>query len=239
MSRFRIGNLLGKAEAMSNNWKLTKLRNLCKTNQQTYSPSENWSYINYLDTGNITENRINEIQKIIPEINNLPSRARRKVIIDDIIYSTVRPNQRHYGIIKDIIPNMLVSTGFTVITVDKTKADSCFLYYFLTQDDIINNLHNIGEQSVSAYPSIKSSDIEELEIMLPPLTKQIEIGQILRVLDDKMELNEKINHHLSDSMSETLSSPDIKRGKRVSRRVARRRFSLRLKRICSNKEVVA
>ncbi|WAW10828.1 restriction endonuclease subunit S [Oxalobacter vibrioformis] len=197
MSKIRIGNSFDKQDTtMTQGWKPVRIGDICKTNQQTYSVSEKWSFVNYLDTGNITENRINEIQYLVTGKNTLPSRARRKVYIDDILYSTVRPNQRHYGIIKDMLPNMLVSTGFAVISVDKAVADSDFLYYYLSQDDVVENLHAIGEQSVSAYPSIKPSDIESLELMLPPLEEQREIGRILRVLDDKLSNNTAINHHL-------------------------------------------
>ncbi len=43
-------------------WKKTRLGCVCKTNQQTYSSNEGWSFVNYLDTGNITENRVESIQ---------------------------------------------------------------------------------------------------------------------------------------------------------------------------------
>lgn len=182
---------------MTQDWKPTLIGNICKMNQQTYSLSEKWPFVNYLDTGNITENHISEIQHLVTGQDTLPSRARRKVAIDDILYSTVRPNQRHYGIVKEVMPNMLVSTGFTVITVDKVKADADFLYYYLSQKNIIEGLHAIGEQSVSAYPSIKPSDIECLELLLPSLPEQIKIGCTLRILDDRIANNTKVNHHLA------------------------------------------
>ncbi|MBQ9160326.1 MAG: hypothetical protein IJ122_03255 [Methanobrevibacter sp.] len=47
-----------------------------------------------------------------PYYDKVPSRAKRKVKIDDIIISTVRPNQEHDGMIKIKIDNFLVSTGF-------------------------------------------------------------------------------------------------------------------------------
>jgi type I restriction enzyme S subunit len=179
-----------------NDWTLTRIGRICKTNQRTYSAAEKLPFVNYLDTGNITESHVSEIQHIIIGQDALPSRARRKVAVDDIIYSTVRPNQRHYGIVRNVLPNMLVSTGFTVITVDKEKADSDFLYYYLTQNDIVDSLHAIGEQSVSAYPSIKPSDIESVEILLPSLPEQVEIGRILRALDGKIANNRAVNNHL-------------------------------------------
>ena len=110
-------------------WKPTRVGNICKTNRQSYSLSEKWDYVNYLDTGNITENRISDVQYLVTGQDTIPSRARRKVAIGDILYSTVRPNQRHYGIIREVLPNMLVSTGFAVITANADVADSDFLYY--------------------------------------------------------------------------------------------------------------
>ena len=120
---------------------------------------------------------------------------------------------------------MLVSTGFAVIRVDKAKADADYLYYYLTQNDIVDGLHAIGEQSVSAYPSIKPSDIESLELLLPSLPEQVEIGRTLKALDNKIANNTKINHHLVSPKSATDSSPDIRRGKRESRISARWAFS--------------
>ena len=185
----------GRGKAKSN-WTKVKLKDICAINQNTYSLSEKWDFVNYLETGNITDNRIDTIWKIVLDEDILPGRARRKVAVNDILYSMVRPNQRHYGIIKEVLPNMLVSTGFAVITADKTLADSDFLYYYLTQDDIVNILHAIGEQSAPAYPSIMPYDIESIELFLPPLSEQIEIGQTLRTLDDKIANNTAINHHL-------------------------------------------
>ncbi|BAK55803.1 type I restriction/modification specificity protein [Candidatus Arthromitus sp. SFB-mouse-Japan] len=183
---------------MIDGWRITSISNICKINQSTYSILDKWEFVNYLDTSSIVENNIDSIQHFIIGKDKLPSRARRKVNVDDILYSTVRPNQRHYGIMKDVLTNMLVSTGFAVITTDKLVADSNFIYYYLTQNDIVNLLHSIAEQSVSTYPSIKPSDIGKLKIILPPLEEQQKIGQLLKILDDKIELNKKINKTLEE-----------------------------------------
>lgn len=181
---------------MIDKWSKIRLGDICKTNKSTYSLSEKWDYVNYLDTGNLTQDKVTEYQHIVVGQDKLPSRARRKVEVDDILYSTVRPNQLHYGIAKKLLPNTLVSTGFAVITVDKKKANSDFIYYYLTQNDVTETLQAIGEQSTSAYPSIKPSDIEKLELNLPTLEEQEVIAHTLRSLDRKIEINREINHHL-------------------------------------------
>jgi type I restriction enzyme, S subunit len=173
-----------------------KISELATSNSSQYSKNEKWSIVRYLDTGSITNNIIEEMQTIRMGVDEFPSRARRKVKRGDIIYSTVRPNQKHFGYIENPAENMLVSTGFTVLSVNEDVADSKYLYYWLSQQSIIDYLHAVGEQAVSAYPSIKAKDIEDLEIILPPLFEQRHISSILTCIDSKIELNRRINDNL-------------------------------------------
>ncbi len=184
-----------------NKWKHMRLGDVISTNIASYSNKEGWSYVNYLDTGNITENSIANIQLIDLNAEKLPSRAKRKVKYNSIVYSTVRPNQRHFGIIKKLPENFLVSTGFVVIDVCQEKIDADFLYFWLSQENIVELLHTIAEQSVSTYPSIKASDIGNLEIDLPPIEEQKKIASVLLRLMEKMELNMTINDNLSSKFS--------------------------------------
>lgn len=177
-------------------WKLIRLGDICKTNENSYYPKDNWKFVNYLDTGSLTENKITELQYINTKTDKMPSRARRKVIKNSILYSTVRPNQLHYGIIKEPVDNLLVSTGFTVIDVDTNKTIPEFIYYLLIQNNTTEQLQAIAEQSVSTYPSIKPSDIENLEFKLPNLIIQSKIVSILDTIDSKICQNEKINNNL-------------------------------------------
>lgn len=200
-------------------WEKTRLGDVIETNTISYSIKEGWKFVNYLDTGNITENVVAEIQRIDLNTEKLPSRAKRKVHYNSILYSTVRPNQRHYGIVKEQPENFLVSTGFTVIDADEFKVDADFLYFLLSQENLVELLHSIAEQSVSTYPSIKASDIENIEVELPPLVEQKRIASILNALSDKIRQNTEINKNLAAYISvlETSSLPDISFGNKLSR----------------------
>lgn len=177
-------------------WPKVRVGDLCITNQSSYSKRDDWDYVNYLDTGNITANVISKIQRINLMEEKLPSRAKRKVQYNSIIYSTVRPNQRHFGIVKEHPENFLVSTGFTVLDV-KENIDADFLYYLLSKADIIEHLHVIAEQSVSAYPSIKPSDIEDMVIQIPDYEEQKKIASIFLSLDEKIKNNIEVNKNLA------------------------------------------
>lgn len=173
-----------------------RLKDICEINKKTYSVKEKWPVIYYLDTQNINKGQINEVKRYNTEWEKMPSRAKRKVSKNDILYSMVRPNQHHYGIIQSEKENFLVSTGFAVITVNENIADPYFIYYFLTQAQVIEYLQNIAEQSTSTYPAIKPSDIEELAIDLPDLEKQKRIGKFLRSIDETINVKKNINDNL-------------------------------------------
>ena len=196
-------------------WRKIKLSDACVINASSYSLKEKWKFVNYLDTGNITDNRIDFIQYIDVENDKLPGRARRKVKRNSIIYSTVRPNQRHFGIIKTQPDNFLVSTGFAVIDVDVDTLDADFLYYLLMQPALIETFHAIAEQSKSAYPSIKSSDIKDLEIEIPELATQKKIVEILGNLDRKITQNTEVNKNLEEQAQAIFDDmfPNILNGK--------------------------
>ena len=167
-------------------------------NAATYSPSKDaWPFVNYLDTGSITDNRVDSYQYLNLEGGDtLPTRARRRVNEGDIVYSTVRPNKRHFGLLRELPENPLVSTGFAVFRGRERYADTGFIFRYLTQDQVVNDLHTIAEHSTSAYPSIRPSDIERVDISLPPLPEQSAIAHVLGTLDDKIELNRRMNETL-------------------------------------------
>ena len=77
-------------------WKVGTLGELCVTNKRTYG-AKFFNEIAYLDTGSVTKNQIEGIQILNPEIDKIPSRARRAVTEGDILFSSVRPNQKHYA----------------------------------------------------------------------------------------------------------------------------------------------
>lgn len=183
------------------NWREVQLKEVAKTNYQNIDSDYPYKIIQYLDTGSITRGKIECFQQYT--ISEAPSRAKRLVKNGDIVYSNVRPIQRHYGFIKNPPNNLVVSTGFSVIKTDQSKADPLFIYYLLSSNNIVEELDAIAEGATSAYPSIRPSDIENLEIILPSLSEQKAIAKVLSSLDDKIDLLYRQNKTLED-MAQTL-----------------------------------
>ena len=181
--------------------KLT-VKNVVNINKSTLSSKENWSTLKYLDTGNITENQIDTLQ-IFQKGEKLPSRAKRKVEKGTIIYSTVRPNQKHFGYFDTYSDDLVVSTGFATLDIIDPRVNSKYLYYLLTQNSVISQLQSIGENSTSSYPSIRPEDIGNLSFMFPDIDIQNKIANILSAIDDKIQINNQINQEL-EAMAKTL-----------------------------------
>lgn len=148
-------------------WEVKEINSLIDYNYSNYNKDDFFESIYYLDTSSITENKIEELQHLVINEDVIPSRAKRKVGHNDIVYSTVRPNLKHYGLIKNPEENMLVSTGFMVIKPKEKKISSELLFLYLTSEEITKYLQAKAEMSVSTYPSIKPEDILEIKIALP------------------------------------------------------------------------
>jgi type I restriction enzyme S subunit len=183
-------------------WRECKLNEIIKTNETSITTDYPFDEILYLDTGSITKGKIDGFQKL--PISQSPSRAKRLIKKNDIIYSTVRPIQRHYGFIANPPENLVVSTGLAVITCNEKSINPKFLYYYLTSDSIVEELDIIAEASTSTYPPLKPSDIEKLQMYFPiKIEEQKAIAAVLSSLDDKIDLLHRQNQSL-EAMAETL-----------------------------------
>ena len=76
-----------------------------------------------------------------------------------------------------------------------TIVDSFFLCYLLKSPEVYNYIAN-NCVSGSALPRIVLKDFKEVKLRVPSLTKQKEIVSILKSLDDKIEVNRRINENL-------------------------------------------
>lgn len=161
-------------------WNVEKLGKLCDCNYDNLTPKDKFQTIEYLDTSSIVNNEIFEMQTLNTKTDNIPSRAKRKVSHNDIIFSTVRPNLKHFGIIKYPPTNMIVSTGFAVLKPTYEGLCSELFYLWITNDKILQNLQARAEMSVSTYPSIVADDLLNLDIVLPSKSTLEKIAKIYK-----------------------------------------------------------
>ena len=192
-------------------WRVGTLGDICVTNKRLYKG--NFTYdIEYIDTGSITNNMIDSTQILKPATDKIPSRARRAVTEGDIIYSSVRPNQRHYALLFNPSSNTVVSTGFVVITAI-WSGYRYYIYQYLIQDEIVDKLQAIAEQSVSTFPSLNAADITNMEIVIPPNDVVGDYAAISCSIREQIEKNQQESRRLAairDTLIPRLMSGGIK-----------------------------
>lgn len=174
-----------------------QVKDVAKLNQATLD-SSNAASITYLDTSSITRNIVEQLQFLDPSKDKIPSRAKRLVKDNTIVYSVVRPNLEHHGIIKNPCKRMVVSTGFaTLDVIDEKTINPEYLYYHLSQKHYTSFLSTIAENNTSSYPAINPSDLEDLKIeLIEDVKAQSRIANILSALDAKIAISTKINADL-------------------------------------------
>ena len=87
---------------------------------------------------------------------------------------------------------LCTNQGFKSIVVNKEIADNIFIYYLL----IYNRDYIAGLGSGTTFMEVSGKTMSEIQVSLPPLPVQKHIANILSSLDDKIELNRRINDNL-------------------------------------------
>ncbi len=142
-------------------WEKKPLMKLASVNELSIKKGNEPEEINYVDIASVSTGRIEVITPMA--FDEAPGRARRIVRHGDIIWSCVRPNRRSYAIIINPLPDLIVSTGFAVITAKGVPYS--YLYYALTTDDIVGYLTNHARGA--AYPAVTAEDFENATVLCP------------------------------------------------------------------------
>lgn len=87
------------------------------------------------------------------------------------------------------------------VLLKKCKENPFYLYYYLISD--FGQKFLINNSSASAQSALNQTNLKKLPINFPTLNKQEQVVSILKSLDDKIELNNRINAEL-EAMAKTL-----------------------------------
>ena len=96
------------------------------------------------------------------------------------------------SIIQKDDPKGIISQALLILRPDVKVILPEYLYYFFTSPEGFYSLVSVSSGSVQVNLA-KRSDIEKITFNLPPLPEQRAIAGILGALDDKIELNRRMN----------------------------------------------
>ena len=96
--------------------------------------------------------------------------------------------------------NFCIAQNLIALRVNTEICDSQYLYYYLCNP--ITRLRLLNLDIGAVQPSIKVPHLLNLDIELPPLKVQKNIGYVLSVLDDKIAINIAMNNNLRQQTME-------------------------------------
>ena len=134
------------------------------------------------------------------EIGSVPPEVIQKYSLapHDVILAMDRPwisaGLKYCSVSQDDLPCLLVQRVCRLRA--KENLDQRFLKYVIGSDEFTAHIRNV--ETGTAVPHISQSSIGEFLVKLPPMHDQKAIAHILGTLDDKIELNQKMNQTLED-----------------------------------------
>lgn len=146
---------------MPEGWEVTSLGQLAEVNARSVRRGAEPTEIQYVDISSVSTGSIDNKEPML--FVDAPGRARRIVRDGDVIWACVRPNRKSYSLVVDPEPNLLVSTGFAVLS--PVAAPSSFIYQCVTTDDFVSHLVNHAKGA--AYPAVGAEDFESAKVLKP------------------------------------------------------------------------
>jgi type I restriction enzyme S subunit len=144
-----------------------------ETTDPTRLPQAEFDYIDVSSVSNETL-AIQETQRL--KGKDAPSRARRLVKSNDVLFATIRPTLRRIAIVPEKLDNQVCSTGYFVLRA-KPDVNHRFVFYFLQTEDFMTAMETL--QKGASYPAVTDGDVRSQPIPIPSLPEQQRIVGIL------------------------------------------------------------
>ena len=125
--------------------------------------------------------------KLADQLGNAIVRA------DDLVF----PHRGSIGLVgivpRNNVERYALSSSLMKLTCDQKQVEPLFLFYFFRSDDgrheLLKNASTVGTPGIGQ----PLSSLRSIKVPLPPLAEQKAIAAVLGALDDKIELNRRMN----------------------------------------------
>ncbi len=162
----------------------------------------------FLNTGDVENGHF--LHSTYSLVQEMPGQAKKSIKTNDILYSEIRPINRHFAFVNFQADDYVVSTKLMVIR--SREMDSRRLYHFLTTQDVINELQIEAESRSGTFPQIRFENIQRLPIIIASPDIELQFTQILKDYYNMIDSNICENQHLAtlhDSILPKLMSGEI------------------------------
>jgi type I restriction enzyme S subunit len=167
---------------MRKGWEIKKLGEVLQkteTIDPTKKPEKEFIYIDVSSVNN--QNFLIETTTLLRG-KDAPSRARKFIKTDDVIFATVRPTLNRIAIIPKEFNEQVCSTGYFILR-GKEIIINKYLFYFLLTEDFSTKMGKL--QKGASYPVVTDSEVREQIISYPKSLPEQQ--RIVAILDEAFE----------------------------------------------------
>ena len=186
-------------------WHYSMLGDLCKSVSVTHD--FNTERLIFLNTGDVEDGMF--LHSDYMAVADMPGQAKKTIMQNDILYSEIRPINRHFAYVDFQADNYVVSTKLMVIRA--TSFDSRRLYHFLTLQDTLEELQMQAESRSGTFPQIRFENISKLPILIADSNTETAFVTLLHAAYNQIEHNNSENKKLSELRNSLL--PQLMSGK--------------------------
>lgn len=172
-------------------WRYALLGDLCKSISITHKFDKD--KLVFLNTGDIENGRF--LHSNYMAVEDMPGQAKKTIAPGDILYSEIRPINRHFAYVNFPAEDYVVSTKLMVIRAN--GLDTRRLYHFLTSKDILSELQMQAESRSGTFPQIRFDNVSKLPILSADKETETAFIALLHTVYDQIEHNNCENEKLA------------------------------------------
>ena len=187
-------------------WKVETLGELCDSISKKHSFKKD--KLIFLNTGDIHNNIYLHDNYML--VKDMPGQAKKTIEKGDILYSEIRPVNRHFALVNFDSTDYVVSTKLMVIR--SRNINNLRLFQYLTSKDVVDFLQQEAETRSGTFPQIRFENIQRLKMIIASNDVETKYASLLSSIYSRMENNNKEITHLAnlrDTLLPKLMSGEI------------------------------
>lgn len=171
-------------------WHYSIVGDLCKSISVTHKFDTD--KLIFLNTGDIEDGRF--LHENYMAVTEMPGQAKKSIARGDILFSEIRPINRHFAYVNFSAKDYVVSTKLMIIRA--TSLDSRRLYHFLTSQDVLMELQMQAESRSGTFPQIRFDNVSKLPILIADDKTEVAFTNLLHTVYAQIEHNNLENGKL-------------------------------------------
>ena len=173
-------------------WKSYNICEVCQSVSETYRG--NATSVVLVNTSDVLDGNFLNHDRVPNK--DLKGQFKKVFHKNDILYSEIRPANKRFAFVNFDPQDYIASTKLMVIRANDFVLPR-FLFHYLKSEQIISELQALAESRSGTFPQITFSELGNLEICLPPIATQKCIVEFLDSIENKIAVNNRINHNLA------------------------------------------